>query len=115
MHTIGSLVSLVCSCKVLASLGAAFALLVSDVPVYSTCVEGPYILLCINDGLCYQIAEEFDIPATQKLCLSVNGYAAPSQGPASLLRNNDIVTVASAFTHAKEVGWLFACCTSVFD
>ncbi len=56
----------------------------------------------------FQIAEDFGIPATQNLCLSVNGYAAPSQGPASLLRNNDIVTVASAFTDAKEVGGLFA-------
>ncbi|CAL8464633.1 g4168 [Coccomyxa elongata] len=54
------------------------------------------------DSLVSLIAEDFGIPATQNLCLSVNGYAAPSQGPASLLRNNDIVTVASTFTNAKE-------------
>ncbi|BDA49487.1 probable coilin at C-terminar half [Coccomyxa sp. Obi] len=54
------------------------------------------------DSLVSLIAEDFGIPATQRLCLSVNGYAAPPQGPASLLRNNDIVTVTSAFTNAND-------------
>jgi hypothetical protein len=46
--------------------------------------------------MCRQIAEDFAIPASQKLRLCVNGYTAPPQGPASLLRDNDIVTVALA-------------------